>query len=455
MGDRTENGRGRCAGGGGDRRRAIVAGVSWTLASRVAAAVAGLAAAVYLPRALGPETYGLLPVATGVLSLFMLFADLGVSASVSKHLADAHHGGGGDGRRIPGLLRRVLALKVALVLGLGGLLAALAPEVARLLGEPALLVPHLALSGAHLVFDGLAQFGFRGLQGLHRAGQNALASAVSGVLSPLLAVAVVAGGLGAAGAVVGRAVGAAAAAAVALYLLFRVARGYADAGERAAPDGGADDATLGGVVRYGLALFVLHACWFVYFWADALLVQHFLGRTEVAFYSVPLALVEKLMLPAASIATVAAPYFAGLRAAAAAEGAFRRRTLGRSVAAILALYVPTAAALCLFAPEIIRFVFGPAYAPAAPLLRLYAPAAVLLALATFLGSILDYMGLARSRAAIFGAAALADLGLNAVLIPRFGAAGAIVSILATLGPLVVVYLWLVAREVGLWTRPRG
>ena len=99
-----------------------------------------------------------------------------------------------------------------------------------------------------------------------------------------------------------------------------------------------------------------------------------------------------------------------------------------------------------------RVVFGAGYVESIPLVRVYALALVLLAHATFLGSVLDYIGLGRARALAFGAAAAADLALNALLLPRMGPRAAVLSLLATFTPLAAFYLLSLARRLGLGVR---
>ncbi len=427
--------------------RRIQAGFSWTLLARVAATAASVASAILLARVLGPAQYGLLPSATSILTLFVLFADVGVSTSVSRHVAVAYYR---DPRAIPRLLARGLALKAGLVLGLGGAMALFSGPIADAMGDAALR-PVLLVAAAQLAGDGLAQFGFRAFQGLHRAGHLAFASAISGVLSPVLAGAAAIAGLGAAGAIGGRGLGALVAAGYALAVVGRLAR---EAATGAPTEVAPAEAGTGSILRYGLALFVVHASWFVLFRADVLVVQAFCGTRDVSFYSVPFTAVEKAMLPALSLATVIAPYFAG--ACDAARRPELRRVLGRAARWTLLAYTPLAVALAILAGPLVSLLFGPDYAPAARILRYYAPLTVAIALANVFGSVLDYLGLARRRAAIFALFAALDLGLNLVLVPRYGPIGAVASAWAAIPPLAVAYVAIARRELrGGPGAPRG
>lgn len=429
--------------------RAIAAGVGFTLAARGAATAAALLSQILIARVLGPSGNGVLAGASSLLAGAMLAADLGLNTSVSRLLAAAYYR---DPPKIPRIFRTGLVAKAALTGAVGfGLYLGAAP-LARLVRGDALLVPVIAVAAVQLVSDNFATFGFRGLQGLHRPGANAAAQAISGIASPLLSSALVVAGFGAAGAVLGRGLGALLAAAFALatlaHAVVRAARAPAASngpGAAALPESPVRE-----LAAYAQRLFWVQLAYLVFFRFDRTLVFAYLGDRAAGLYALPANIVEQCLLPAVAIATVAAPYFAA--AADPARRIFLRGLLARSVRTVTLLYVPAAAGLAALAPDAVRVVFGVGYLDSIPLVRVYAFALLLLAHATFLGSVLDYMGLGRARALAFGAAALADLGLNAALLPRIGPPGAIVSLLVTFTPLAAFYLVALARRLGLSVR---
>lgn len=463
-------------GSGAQRRHAIAAGVSYALLARALSSAAAFASQVVVARWLGPEGNGLLATAMSVLAIAMLVADLGVNTAVSRLLAAAYY-------RDPAAAPRILAagalLKMLLTLAAGGALWCGAGALAQGLRAPAALVPVLVMAAAQLVLDNAATFCFRALQGLHLPGRQAFAQALSGMGSPLLALLVLglvmgaiplpaaggewlraaladwlggAGGAAAAGppaVVLGRALGAALAALWAAWVLLRLVPGL-----RTMPPAGTPGRLavrpFAEIRAFARAILWVQVAYLVVFRCDLALVQLFCGPREVGLYALPAQMGEKLMLPAAALAAVIAPYFAALDDAA--RRPLLRALLGRAAGVLAVLYLPAAVGLAVLAPELVRAVFGPAYDPAAPLVRAYAAALPVVALATLLGQLLDYAGLVRTRAVAFAGAAALDLGLNLVLVPRWGGMGAIAALLVSFGPLVCLYAAALGRALGLGAR---
>jgi O-antigen/teichoic acid export membrane protein len=429
--------------GGG---RAIATGVGLTLAARIASTAAALFAQILIARALLPEGNGLLAGASSLLAVAMLAADLGLNTSVSRLLAAAYYR---DPPKIPRIFRAGFLAKSALTAATAAGLYAGAPAFAHLLRGGDALAPVIAIAAVQLLFDNFATFGFRGLQGLHRPAANAAAQAISGIGSPLFSSALVVLGFGAGGAVLGRGIGAALAAAYALATLAVAVRAAARA--PAVSNGAAaaalPESPVGELASYARRLFWVQLAYLVFFRLDRTLVFAVLGDRAAGLYALPANIVEQCLLPAVAIATVAAPYFAAAEDPARAD--FLRGLLARSVRTVTLLYVPAAAGLAALAPDAVRVVFGKGYVDSVPIVRVYAFALLLLAHATFLGSVLDYIGLGRKRALAFGVAALADLGLNAVLLPRMGPHGAVVSLLVCFTPLVAFYLVSLGGRLGL------
>lgn len=161
---------------------------------------------------------------------------------------------------------------------------------------------------------------------------------------------------------------------------------------------------------------------------DQVMLAHFTGERALGFYSVALELVEAAAIVPAIVYTSVAPAVAAARAQGKAA---YRQTLLSVYRLMLVLFVVLAAPIAVFSQEIIALLYGPRYADAAPLLAL-------LTLRLFFTN----FGLARSlyltnenllklglAAAVIGGAA--NIPLNLWLIPRYGAAGAVVAALAS------------------------
>jgi len=429
---------------------AIGRGVRLQLVSRAAVIGASLAGQVAVARLLGPEGNGLLASATTVLAVGMLAADLGVNTAASRALAQAFYQDPRAARRIA---RTGLALKLVLTGAVAAAMALFAGPIARALGGGDALAPLIAWAGLQLVLDNLATYSFRGLQGLHRDGPLAFVQALSGVGSPLLAAALVSAGMGPPGAIVGRAAGAGIAAVAGVAGLLAALRALGAIASQ--PKDNAADATSGDLVRelarYARQILWVNVAFLVFFRLDQALVQLFLGVDALGLYNPAASIVEKCLLPVASIATVAAPRFAAIADPAAHE---RLRALFASIVrSTTLLYAPAAAGLALLAPDAVVAVFGAPYTGAGPVLRAYGAALLLLAHATLLGQLLDYLGKGRARALAFLGAALADIACNVWLLPRIGIVAPVASLALTFTPLVLFYGASVARALAAPLRP--
>jgi len=95
--------------------------------------------------------------------------------------------------------------------------------------------------------------------------------------------------------------------------------------------------------------------------------------------------------------------------------------------ALVVILVPVAAAVAIWAGPVLRVVLGPAFAPAAPVLRALAPAAVLGASGAVLANLLLSVGLQRTLLRTTAVAAVFIGVLGAVLVPRLGAVGVAVT----------------------------
>jgi O-antigen/teichoic acid export membrane protein len=458
------------AASGRTEARAIATGVSSVLGARLLSAFASLLAQILIARWLGPAGNGILASAMSILAMGMLFADLSLNASISRLLAAAYYAAP---ERVPAIVRAGAFAKALLTLSVGTVMVLGAGRFAEVLNGPVALVPVLVMAGAQLVLDNAATFSFRGLQGLHLPRQQALAQAISGIGTPIVSLVLVAmvmgylplpgaealarlmgeetgdAGAGAAATVLGRAVAAGVAAlwgAAALARAVRLARSAAPAGAR----GSVATRPFREITGFASKLVWVQLAYVVVFRLDIALVQFFLGEQVTGLYAVPAQVGERIMLPAASLAVVVAPYFAAMNDPA--RRPFLGRLLHRSMRLLTLLYLPAAVGLAALAPDAIRLVFGSAYDPSVPLVRAYAVAIPVVAFASLLGQILDYAGLARTRALAFLAAAAVDVALNTVLIPRLGAVGAIVALVLSFAPLLAVYAVTLGRRVGVRAR---
>lgn len=189
---------------------------------------------------------------------------------------------------------------------------------------------------------------------------------------------------------------------------------------RASPPGGPPpaDSFFGDVFPIGLGI-VLSA---LYFRIDVLLVQFWLGTEAVAGYNAVFRLIDALRLFPAAVLAVTLP---------ALCRADDLRPLVRVAAGVTAFAIVAAAFLWAASDRVVALAFGEQYRTAVPAFRVLALALPLLSLNFALTHQLVGWNLQQAYARIAGAALVANLALNAWLIPALSIEGAAWATLGT------------------------
>lgn len=359
-----------------------------------------------LARRYAPPEMGGLFAALALATLAAAVTEAGTSRYLIREVA--RHPGEGLAR-----LGAVLALRLPLA---AGALAALAAALA--LWRPALLGVGVPAAGAVLLSDLYYAFGAF-LLGHRRVGLRL----ATGVMGPLLAVALVAlaGALGAT--LAGALLAWTAAAAVALAASAAVVRlRFGPVPLRGARD------PIRRAAREALPFFALAALAVVHLKGDTVLLFGLASPAAVALYESGYKLLEASRLPLRPAVLVFYPLSAALAGRDPAR--FDRLVRGLFLAAAAAGALGSLV-LFLAARPVIGAVWGERYLEAAPLARilfLAVPALYLGGVATFLAAA---VGLERRAAGLLALWVAANLGLNLWAIPRFGPVGAAWTALAT------------------------
>jgi len=380
-------------------RRMLVGGIQVFLAESLLVP-SGLLTAAYLARRLGPEGYGIFTVAAALVawvewSLTSVFA----RASI-RFVADAD-----DWRPIGSTI-----VSAHLVLGLAAaaLLAALASPIAALLGTPALAGP-LRLFALDVPLFALAQAHRNILVGMGNFRERALAAAARWVSRLLLVVLLVELGFSIAGAVLGSIGASLVEVAVCRWHVRPV---FSARATRA----------IGLLWGYAAPLLVSALALRFYDRLDLVALTALGGTPEAAgLYGSA----QNLALLPGIVGLSFAPLLLATltRAFRDGEDAMARRIGREAVRGVLLLF-PFAGLCAGASDEIVTFVFGPPFAPAAPLLSPLIFAAVALVLVSVGTATLTAAGRPGLTAALTAPLpAIAVLGYVA-LIPRYGASGA-------------------------------
>jgi O-antigen/teichoic acid export membrane protein len=333
---------------------------------------------------------------------------------VAMHVAD------GDAARLRGTLRLGLGLTVLASVVIGGLLAAVAPWVARTLGDPSMAtgVQLVALSLPAVTFSDAA---LAATQGWRTQRPFTL---IGRIFEPGLRLALTAGalamGLGFEGAMWSVVAAAWAAAVLAGLALHRQLRGTPR------PDAVYEIREIFGfsMVSWFSALAATGLIW-----VGTLILGAMQGQGEVGSFNVATRLVMLAVFVMAPINAAFTPHMAHLFHTGQVEAS--SRAYGSATRWILTLSMPAFILLIAFPTQLLGY-FGPEYRSAAAVTVVLALGQLVSAAAGPCGTVLNMSGRVRLTMVDNVAALVLNVVLNVLLIPRYGIVGAAVAWSASL-----------------------
>ncbi len=433
MADRGEDG-GRSA----SDRNWLLRGLTATFLSRAIKVVANGLLLVFLTRVVfTPGEYGLFSIVIAIVGVAQLFADLGIGRSTSRYLNTYKEE---DPSQLPHILKIGFVYRSLFICIVGTALVFGGDLIERLMGTPEL--GGLLIIGA--VY--LATISMKAFVSILFQGYNHVTlSAVINIVDSLTRVAFVVGltllSFGVAGAVLGYAIGAGLGTAVGLWLLYTRYYRHHDAASKRA------DGLKRRLLEYSIPLTASRSANVVDKRIDIVLVGALAGPVSAGFYTLAKQVATFLDVPARSIGFTVSPVFGEDKANDQVERA--ARLYERSVHYVLLLYAPAAAGIVLVADPAIELIFGVDYGGAVPVVQILSIFVVFQAINLVTTQGLDYLGRARDRAIAKGITSAANLGLNLLLIPVYGAVGAAAATAVTFTAYVLVSLYIVDQELPL------
>ena len=382
--------------------------------ARAASIALGVVLLAVLGRRLGTSGFGTLQLALAVMAYPLLLVDLGLTTFGLREIA--------RGSSSPNLIRGVIGAR--LVLALATLIAIAAGVVLLPLGTDAramVIVLGLGLPAAALNARWV-------LQGERRFGPTAVVDLASTGSQLLAALLLVTGADDAPAAAVALTVAAWTTTALSLLLAGRSARVLPRLrrGVRA-------------IILRSLPLGAASIAITLYYSFDTVLLGLFRGAGEVGYYAAAYRIVLPILALAGAVGTVAIPDLSRL---AARDGPAARAAVTNLSRQMILWAVPMAVGGALTAEPIIQLIYGPEYLPAAGPFRILAWSILTVyANAAFAFLLLARGGDRRYLAAVT-AGAVANVGLNLVVIPLAGMVGAAcVTIAAELIVLTSLLWW--------------
>jgi O-antigen/teichoic acid export membrane protein len=413
------------------------AGSALTVVRNLVLASSGAASAVLLlvllvaaGRMLGDEAYGRFAFALALATILETLMDFGLKEVVTRSVA-----------RDRGSARRLVANTFGLKLVFSGAAMALLAAAAVALRPEADVRLACLVLGASAVLRSYLLTVRHLLNGLERFGLDSLVLVTDRALLLVLGLAALRLGLGL--------LGLAAAFVAARLLAFGVAHGLAR--RQVGPVGiRFDTAAWRDLARsaapFGAFIVVLN----LYSYVDTIMLGVLTTDQETGFYSAAYRAYEGLVSLASILGTVVGPRLARDFVGDRPHHAWLARwALGVAVAAA----VPLGAAAAWWAREAMVLLFGQAFAPSAPALRLLAAGFVFVFPLQVMHVVAISVNAERLLVRAAAVGCLANVGLNAALIPGFGMAGASIATVLSEGLSLAVVLGGVGRLVWIGAGP--
>lgn len=415
----------------------VTRNVAYALAVQVTTAAFAAALTIFLVRALGPAGYGVFALAVAIGLLFALFAELGVSASAARFVAEQR----GNPAAVANVIAAAFRLKLVMTSVAALLLIGGAGPIASAYGQEKLAWPLRAIAIALCGQSMMALFGgsfiARGKVAL-----NLRLVFSSGAVELGTTLALVLLGGGAAGAAFGRATGYAVGAVVAIALTVR------SLGRTAISIRRGDDDRTREIARYAGSLAIVDGAFVVFGQIDAILIGAFLGTASVGLFQAPMRLTNFLGYPGYAIANGVAP-----RLARTARDGPNTAALEAATRLIVLLQAALIAPLLVWAGPIVALLFGDRYEESATVLRALVPFIFLSGLAPLVSLGANYLGQGHRRPPIAIGALAVNVVLDVILIPRIGIVGGAIGTGAAYLVYVPAHLLLCWRALDLDLRP--
>jgi O-antigen/teichoic acid export membrane protein len=383
---------------------------------------------------MGPEIVGLISLTQAVATIFLIVAKFGVEGAASR-LASEYQVSAPW--RIPRLVRLGTSLRFLFTVPTAAVAALLAPQLSRLFGDPSLL-PLFRLCGLLILAVSLSEYAGLVVLGLKRFRLLfGMRVAMLGLkIGLVLAASILAMG---ASAVMGAYVAASLVPGVAiLAMLFMIKEGKSP--------GSDTEPILRRLVSLSLPLAISGASVTVYSLLDKIMLGYFSETSQVGLYAMARNIVETSLFPTFALVMALRPSLA----AAYTSGDRRRcsdlvyRSIGNSFFFASVVVVVLA---CLSRPLVVGL-YTIEFLPSARLLLLFLPLIIMRSLGAVILPGLIAVEKAGMYARLTLTGALFNFVLNAILIPRWGAVGAVAATLASYLPIEVLGLREVGRSFG-------
>ncbi len=397
------------------------------LATQITTAAFTAALTLYLVRALGPHDYGLFALAVGIGTILVLIADLGISGSSGRFMAEES----GDLRRVAGIVSDSTWLKLAVLVPVSAAMWVLAGPIADVYNAPGLIWPLRGMAIATLG-QGMFIFYRHAFVSIGRVSLTWSMTLFESACEAGASIALVLFGAGAAGAAFGRGIGYVVGSLFAVLVIGRVLGGRAI--------GMSGRGEMGRVARYGGALLIVTIAYTLFEQIGVLLIGAIISTDAVGIFEAPMRLTLFLSYGGQAVA-----YGVGPRLARKGDAQPDARAFLTATRYLLILQGALLAPVLIWAEPIADIALGAGYEDSVEVLRALAPFMFLLGIGTFITLAVNYVGEAKQRIWLSIGTLAICAALDVALLPTIGVVGAAIAMDVAFTGYVLGHFWICKR----------
>ncbi len=412
----------------------LTSGYFWTFGSTALPLASAFIVSLIVARTMGPRAAGLINLTMAVATIFLIVAKFGVDGAGSRLVSEYAVS---SPVLIRPLAKSAFLLRLAFTLPVSIAAFLLAPSIASLYKDPE-LEPLFRLGGLVILSVSFNELAALIVLGLKRFRILFAMRAVMFAVRVGLVAAAAALALGAPG-VIWAYIAAAAVTAAAVIT-------YLSSGGPAAASPEQISRMRSRLWRLSLTLAVSGASVTIYSLLDKIMLGYFRDAVDVGIYSMARNLLETSLFPMFALVMTLRPALAG----AWASGDRQRCSdmVNRSITAAFAYSACVATVFACLAGPLVTGLFSDKFAASAGILVMFIPLLVMRSIGSVILPGLIAANKAGTYAKLTVAGAVLNFILNALLIPRWGAQGAVVSTLLSYLPIEILGLAAISREIG-------
>jgi O-antigen/teichoic acid export membrane protein len=392
------------------KKNTITSGAVWNLGAQLVEVVMGIILLIVATRILGPENYGIYQTILAIIILSMMISDFGISASVSRFIAEniENHHIRNEFVTSGGLIKLIFMLFITIVL------FSLIPKIELFFNIE--LEKYKIYIVIIVLLRSIREFFSRICQGIRRLDIRAKMNSLYSLLSAALTIFFLFIGFDVNAILIAEII-------VSVFIIFYFIYNIRSIDIKLSITN--EKNIFFSIIRYSIPMFLTGLSFYIYTKSDVLMIQFFIDEKAVGLYALATMIISKVSIPLVSIGQSAGPAFSTLK------NIERMNSFLKVFKMTLVLSVPISLGVFLVADLLIIQIFGIEYHETISILKLLCIFLFFNSINSVMSPILDYMGYAKRRSILVGISAVLNILLNILFIPKFGIIGAVYSTLFT------------------------